>query len=123
MRKFTFLLTLLMAFMTTAMAQIDTSKEYRVKHTETGNFMIAGDYEAHPTGPTGGVKFVAETESDDQVFFVETEGTSYKLKTKSGKYIYCQSWNVDALDQASALTFRDNGDGTFKLKCDKGYYL
>ena len=122
MRKFTFLLTLLMAFMTTAMAQIDTSKEYRVKHTETGNFMIAGDYEAHPTGPTGGVKFVAETESDDQVFLVETEGTSYKLKTKSGKYIYCQAWNVDALDEASALTFRDNGDGTFKLKCDKGYF-
>ena len=122
MRKITLLLTLLLAFMTTAMAQLDTSKEYRVKHTETGNFMIAGDYEAHPTGPTGGVKFVEETESDDQVFFVETEGTSYKLKTKSGKYIYCQSWNVDALDQASALTFRDNGDGTFKLKCDKGYF-
>ena len=93
-----------------------------MKHTETGNFMIAGDYEAHPTGPTGGVKFVAETESDDQVFLVETEGTSYKLKTKSGKYIYCQAWNVDALDEASALTFRDNGDGTFKLKCDKGYF-
>ena len=122
MRKITLLLTLLLAFMTTAMAQLDTSKEYRVKHTETGKFMIAGDYEAHPTGPTGGVKFVEETESDDQVFFVETEGTSYKLKTKSGKYIYCQSWNVDALDQASALTFRDNGDGTFKLKCDKGYF-
>ena len=122
MRKFTFLLTLLMAFMTTAMAQLDTSKEYRVKHTETGNFMIAGDYEAHPTGPTGGVKFVAETESDDQVFTVEAEGTGYKLKTKSGKYIFCQQWNVDALDNATTLTFVENGNGTFKMKWSGGYF-
>ena len=122
MRKFTFLLTLLMAFMTTAMAQLDTNKEYRVKHTDSGLFMNASSYDAHPTGPTGGVNFVAEAESDDQVFIVEAEGTGYKLKTKSGKYIFCQQWNVDALDNATTLTFVDNGDGTFKMKWSGGYF-
>ena len=122
MRKFTLLLTLLMAFMTTAIAQIDTSKEYRVKHTTTGKVMNASNYDAHPTGPLGGVNFVEEAESDDQVFLFEADGTGYKLKTKSGKYIYCQAWNVDALDQASTLTFSNNGDGTYKIGCDKGYF-
>ena len=122
MRKFTFLLTLLLAFVTTAMAQVDTNKEYRVKHTGTGYFMNASSYDAHPTGPTGGVNFVAEAESDDQVFTVEAEGTGYKLKTKSGKYIFCQPWNVDALDQASLLTFSDNGDGTFKIMNGTKYF-
>ena len=122
MRKFTLLLTLLLAFMTTAIAQIDTSKEYRVKHTTTGKVMNASNYDAHPTGPLGGVNFVEEAESDDQVFLFEADGTGYKLKTKSGKYIYCQAWNVDALDQASTLTFSNNGDGTYKIGCDKGYF-
>ena len=122
MRKFTLLLTLLMAFMTTAIAQIDTSKEYRVKHTTTGKVMNASNYDAHPTGPLGGVNFVEEAESDDQVFLFEADGTGYKLKTKSGKYIYCQAWNVDALDQASTLTFNRNNDGTYKIGCDKGYF-
>ena len=122
MRKFTLLLTLLMAFMTTAIAQIDTSKEYRVKHTTTGKVMNASNYDAHPTGPLGGVNFVEEAESDDQVFLFEADGSGYKLKTKSGKYIYCQAWNVDALDQASTLTFSNNGDGTYKIGCDKGYF-
>ena len=122
MRKFTLLLTLLLAFMTTAIAQIDTSKEYRVKHTTTGKVMNASNYDAHPTGPLGGVNFVEEAESDDQVFLFEADGSGYKLKTKSGKYIYCQAWNVDALDQASTLTFSNNGDGTYKIGCDKGYF-
>ena len=122
MRKFTFLLTLLLAFVTTAMAQVDTNKEYRVKHTGTGYFMNASSYDAHPTGPTGGVNFVAEAESDDQVFTVEAEGTGYKLKTKSGKYIFCQQWNVDALDNATTLTFVENGNGTFKMKWLGGYF-
>lgn len=108
--------------MTTAIAQIDTSKEYRVKHTTTGKVMNASNYDAHPTGPLGGVNFVEEAESDDQVFLFEADGTGYKLKTKSGKYIYCQAWNVDALDQASTLTFSNNGDGTYKIGCDKGYF-
>ena len=122
MRKFTLLLTLLLAFMTTAIAQIDTSKEYRVKHTTTGKVMNASNYDDHPTGPLGGVNFVEEAESDDQVFLFEADGSGYKLKTKSGKYIYCQAWNVDALDQASTLTFSNNGDGTYKIGCDKGYF-
>ena len=122
MRKITFLLSLLLAVFTTAMAQIDTSKEYRVKDVASGNYMNASNYDAHPTGPLGGVNFAAKAESDDQVFTFEADGTNYKLKTKSGKYIFCQSWNVDALEQGSALTFVDNGDGTYYIKNGGNYF-
>ena len=105
----------MLAVFTTAMAQIDTNKEYRVKDVASGKYMNASNYDAHPTGPLGGVNFVEAAESDDQVFAFEADGTNYKLKTKTGKYLFCQSWNVDALEQGTALTFVDNGDGTYYI--------
>ena len=99
-----------------------TETYYRIKDAGTGLYMNAGNYLAHPTGPIGGVNFVEEAESDDQIFVMEVEGSDVKLQTKSGKYIYCQNWNVDALDEASVLTFEENGDGTFKIKCANGYF-
>ena len=123
MRKFTFLLSLLLAVFTTAMAQVDTNKEYRVKDVGTGKYMNASNYDAHPTGPLGGVNFVDVAESDDQVFTFFKTGTDYMLRTKSGKYLVCQPWNVDALDaQGSALTFVDNGDGTYYIMNGSKYF-
>ena len=123
MRKFTFLLSLLLAVFTTAMAQVDTNKEYRVKDVATGKYMNASNYDAHPTGPLGGVNFVDVAESDDQVFTFFKTGTDYMLRTKSGKYLVCQPWNVDALDaQGSALTFVDNGDGTYYIMNGSKYF-
>ena len=123
MRKFTFLLSLLLAVFTTAMAQVDTNKEYRVKDVGTGKYMNASNYDAHPTGPLGGVNFVDVAESDDQVFTFFKTGTDYMLRTKSGKNLVCQPWNVDALDaQASALTFVDNGDGTYYIMNGSKYF-
>ncbi len=123
MRKFTFfLLSLMVAISTTAMAQIDTQKEYRIKNVATGLYLNAGNYDAHPTGPQGGVNVVAKADSDDQVFTLEGSGNSYKLKTKSGYYIYCQEWNVDALTNYSLITFEDAGNGEYYFKCTQGYF-
>ncbi len=94
---------------------ISTSKEYRIKDVASGKYMNASNYDAHATGPVGGVNFVDKAESDDQIFTFEEDGTNYKLKTKSGKYIYCQSWNVDALAEGTSLKFVDNGDGTYYI--------
>ena len=114
MRKFTFfLLSLMVAFSTTAMAQIDTQKEYRIKNVATGLYLNAGNYDAHATGPNGGVNVIAKADSDDQIFTLEGSGNSYKLKTKSGFYIYCQNWNVDALTNYSLITFEDAGNGEY----------
>ena len=123
MRKFTFfLLSLMVAISTTAMAQIDTQKEYRIKNVATGLYLNAGNYDAHPTGPKGGVNVVAKADSDDQVFTLEGSGNSYKLKTKSGYNIYCQEWNVDALTNYSLITFEDAGNGEYYFKCTQGYF-
>lgn len=129
MKKLFLCLSLLLAVFTTAAAEIDTSKEYRIKSTitsGTGNvttkYMNASNYDNHPTGPLGGVNFVDKAESNDQIFIFEADGTNYKLKTKSGKYIFCQTWNVDALAQGSALTFEDSSNGTYYIKNGSMYF-
>ena len=99
-----------------------TTKEYRIKDVATGKYMNASNYDNHPTGPLGGVNFVDKAESEDQIFTFEADGTNYKLKTKSGKYIFCQSWNVDALAEGTSLTFVDNGDGTYYIKNGSKYF-
>ena len=101
---------------------ISTSKEYRIKHVNSGKYMNASNYDAHASGPVGGVQFVDKAESNDQIFTFVADGTNYKLKTKSGKYIYCQSWNVDALAEGTSLTFVDNGDGTYYIKNGVKYF-
>ena len=100
MKRFTLMfLSLLIAF--GAIAQIDVSKEYRIKEAGTNRYLNAANYDAHPSGATGGVNVVAKSGSDAQIFIFEQSGNGYYLKTKSGYYIYCQSWNVDALANGS----------------------
>ena len=128
MKKLFLCLSLLLAVFTTAAAQIDTSKEYRIKYTVqagTGNqakYMNIRSYDSYPSGPIGGIYFVDYAESDEQIFSFEASGTNYKLKTKSGKYIYCHQWNVDAADSGTELTFTSNGDGTYTISWTGGYF-
>ena len=128
MKKLFLCLSLLLAVFTTAAAQIDTSKEYRIKYTVqagTGNqakYMNIRSYDSYPTGPIGGIYFVDYAESDEQIFSFEASGTNYKLKTKSGKYIYCHQWNVDAADSGTELTFTSNVDSTYTISWTGGYF-
>lgn len=128
MKKLFLCLSLLLAVFTTAAAQIDTGKEYRIKYTVqagTGNqakYMNIRSYDSYPTGPIGGIYFVDYAESDEQIFSFEASDTNYKLKTKSGKYIYCHQWNVDAADSGTELTFTSNGDGTYTISWTGGYF-
>ena len=70
MKKLFLCLSLLLAVFTTAAAEIDTSKEYRIKYTVqagTGNqakYMNIRSYDSYPTGPIGGIYFVDYAESD-----------------------------------------------------------
>lgn len=124
MKKLFLCLSLLLAVFTTAAAQIDTSKEYRIKYTtgDQAKYMNIRSYDSYPTGPIGGINFVDYAESDEQIFSFEASGTDYKLKSKVGKYIYCQTWNVDAADSGTALTFTSNGDGTYTISWTGGYF-
>lgn len=107
-----------------AIAQIDTSKEYRLKDAGTGYYLNAGNYDEHSAGTHGGVNVVAlNEESDDQIFTFEASGSGYYLKTRSGYYVFCQSWNVDALaSKKSTLTFADAGNGQYYILNGSKYF-
>ena len=113
-------LSLFIAFC--AMAQIDVSKEYRIKEAGTNRYLNAANYDAHPSGATGGVNVAAKSGSDAQIFIFEQSGNGYYLKTKSGYYIYCQSWNVDALANGSILNFADAGNGYYYIMNGSKYF-
>lgn len=122
MRKLTLFLSLLLTVFITATAEIDTSKEYLIQDVTSGKFLNAANDTAHATGPTGGVNFVNYAGSNSQILTFEASGNGYKLKFKTGKYVYCQQWNVDALDNGTVLTFIENGDGTYYIQKSSTYF-
>ena len=121
MKRFTLMfLSLFIAF--GAIAQIDVSKEYRIKEVSSGKYLYAANYDAHASGTNGGVSVIAKKESNDQIFTFEQSGSGYYLKTKSGYYIYCQNWNVDALANGSVLNFTDAGNGSYYIMNGSKYF-
>ena len=62
--------------------------------------------------------------SDDQIFLFEQSGDGYKLKARSGNYIKCAEWNVNAnttnANEASVLLFEKSGDG-YLIKWNNTY--
>ena len=122
MKKLLTIVLLLVASVATSLAQIDTSKEYRIKDVGTGNYLNAANHTAHTSGTNGGVTVAAYAESDEQIFTFEAAGSGYYLKTKSGYYIYCQQWNVDALTTKSVLTFTDAGNGNYYILNGSNYF-
>ncbi len=105
-----------------ALAQIDVSKEYRLKDSSTGYYLNAANHDEHSGGTHGGVNVAPFAESDEQIFTFEQSGNGYYLKTKSGYYIFCQSWNVDALSKKSLLTFSDAGNGMYYILNGSNYF-
>ena len=111
MKKFYLMfLSLFVAF--GAMAQIDTSKEYRIKEVGSGLYLNAANHSMHEWGANGGVNVTyLDRNSSEMIFKAEASGNGYKLKTKSGYYIICYSWNVDAhsTTEATVLLFEETG--------------
>ncbi|MBR2476418.1 MAG: hypothetical protein IKB57_07830, partial [Bacteroidaceae bacterium] len=116
MKKHIYMLLMLVVYATTSLAQVEEGVWYRIKHVETGLYLSAENYDPHPTwmDPAGGVKCVEYAESDNQIFEFIPEGENYKAKTKSGYYIYCQAYQVDALvDEYTELAFEEADGGYF----------
>ena len=99
------MLLMLVVYAATSLAQVEEGVWYRIKHVETGLYLSAENYEPHTSDldAAGGVKCVEYAESDNQIFEFILKGEKYNVKTKSGYYIYCQQWNVDALEQLDVL--------------------
>lgn len=107
---------------TKPLEDVDLSKLYRIKDVGTGLYLNAANYDVHEVGTHGGVNAVGKANSDDQVFTISRDGNNFKLQTASGKYIYCQGWNVDALDEGTALTFVPAEEGAFYIMRGSQYF-
>lgn len=103
-------------------------KYFRLKEKSTGTYMNIYDNSNHGTEARGGVNVTTKNESNDaQIFQFIESGTNYKLLSKTGYYIYCQSWNVDAYSTTSAngteLTFEPTAtELEYLINCAKGYF-
>ena len=123
MKKVLFFVVSLL-LVTGAMAQIDVNKEYRLKDLSSGLYLNAANHTEHTSGTNGGVNLVSKADSDEQIFSFEQSGNGYYLRTRSGYYIFCQQWNVDALQspKRSVLTFADAGNGNYYILNGSNYF-
>ena len=80
---------------------IDPAKYYRIKVASgigTGEYLTIFNNTEHENGPVGGVGTSAASKTYEQIFKLEKANDGgYYLLSQDGYYIYCQSWNVDAL--------------------------
>ena len=81
MKRFTSVLLLIVAVVFTAMAGIDTSKEYLIKYSD-GTYLNVLNHDTHTSGAFGGVNLAPLDGSNSQIFIFEESGGGYKLKCK-----------------------------------------
>ena len=126
MKKFTFFMTMFIAFAMTAFAQVDTGKAYRIKSKSVGNYLTIGESNANTHGHVHGAAL--DESNQNQVFnfiAVEDQASTYYVQSESGKYISYEGagagWNVNANSDAAmahALTFEAAADvNEFYISC------
>ena len=124
MKRFTLILSLMVAMVTAAMAQIDVTKAYRIKDVTSGDYLTAIDHDTHSGGTKGGVGVAALDEnSKEQVFYFEPTSNGYLLRLANDYYVVGWSWNVDAIRQKGTIfNFEDAGEGNVYLKKGGTYF-
>ena len=125
MKRITLILSLMVAMVTTAMAQIDVTKTYRIKDVASGEYLTAFNHDTHSGGANGGVGVAALDEnSKEQVFYLEQTSNGYLLRLASGDYyVVGWGWNVDAIKQNGTIfNFEDAGEGNVYLKKGSTYF-
>ena len=124
MKRFTLILSLMVAMVTTAMAQIDVTKTYRIKDVASGNYLTAFNHDKHDSGAVGGVGIAAlDEDSKEQVFYLEPTNNGYLLRLASDYYVVGWGWNVDAIAQNGTIfNFEDAGEGNVYLKKGGTYF-
>ena len=100
-KKITMLLASLFACVGVMKAQPKVGTEYRIKDDKTAKYLTIASYNANSGGAKGTVPVLEkEVANADQVWTLEETGNAgtYYLKSKSGYYLKCRGWNVDALN-------------------------
>jgi hypothetical protein len=124
MKRFTLILSLMVAMVTTAMAQIDVTKTYRIKDVASGEYLTAFNHDKHDSGTQGGVGVAAlDKTSKEQVFYFEPTNNGYVLRLANDYYVVGWGWNVDAIRQGGTnFSFEDAGEGNVYLKKGGTYF-
>lgn len=108
-----------------AQPTLDLTKYYRIK-TASGTsyqYLTIFNHDTHKDGQFGGVGVDINKDNAGQMFKLEDAGEGkYYLKSADGYYIYCQSYNVDAIDGTQKSTLWGFSENNFELQCDKGYF-
>ena len=114
----------MVAMVTTAMAQIDVTKAYRIKDAASGEYLTAFNHEKHNSGANGGVGVAALDEnSKEQVFYFEPTENGYVFRLVNDYYVVGWGWNVDAIRQGGTnFSFEDAGEGKVYLKKGSSYF-
>lgn len=114
----------MVAMITTAMAQIDVTKAYRIKDVKSGEYLTAFNHDKHDSGAKGGVGVAALDEnSKKQVFYFEPTKNGYVLRLANDYYVVGWGWNVDAIRQGGTnFSFEDAGEGNVYLKKGSSYF-
>ena len=109
-----------------AQPTLDITKYYRIK-TASGTgyqYLTIFNHDEHESGSNGGVGVASLDESKvGQMFKFENAGEGkYYLISADGYYIYCQSWNVDAINSKKSALWGFDYESNFELQCDTGYF-
>ena len=101
-------------------------KWFRLKEKTAGTYMNIYDNDTHGSGAKGGVNVATLNEDTDGQIFQFIEGDNgYKLQSKTGYYINCQAWNVDANSTTigAVLTLESTeNEYEYLIKCSNGYF-
>lgn len=107
----------------------DEIKRYRIKSVDyEGKYLNIAQITSSNTGGKSGVDVAAYAESDMQIFTIEDAGNNnVYFRAASGYYISCLGgWMVcayrDTPIYATPLRMLDQGDGTFIILCNDGYF-
>lgn len=103
-------------------------KQYRIKAVGHDKYLNIAQITSYNTGGKSGVDVAAYAESDRQIFTIEDAGNSnVYFRSADEYYINCLGgWMVCAYGNttsyAAPLKMLDQGDGTFIILCNDGYF-
>ncbi|MBQ8364300.1 MAG: hypothetical protein IJX41_00255 [Bacteroidaceae bacterium] len=125
MRKFTSMMLMLL-FAVTTWAQVVEGQMYRIMDNTRSKYLTITSYNGNSNGAFGTVPVIEKAEGNaDQVWYLESTGTEnqYYLISKSGYYLVCRGWCLDANNTGSksVITLSSTGDGYY-LKNGNSYF-
>ena len=124
-KKFTMLFAALTLVLGSAWAQPEEGKMYRLKDNTRNEYLTIRGYNETNNRAFGSVPVVEKEQGNiDQVWcFEEASDSKYYLKSKSGYYLVCRNWCIDACNDGSKSAIGlESATGGYYLKNGEKYF-